>query len=59
MFKNKADKEKRAKEISSEIDEMASILQKENHYELPTDVLGSYTGTSHDGGSPTQDADDL
>lgn len=27
--------------------------------DIPTDVLGSYTGTPADGGKPEQDADDL
>lgn len=27
--------------------------------EIPTDVLGSYTGAPEDGGRPVQDADDL
>ena len=26
---------------------------------IPTDVLGSYTGVPRDGGQPVQDADDL
>lgn len=27
--------------------------------EIPSDVNGSYTGMSHDGSAPIQDADDL
>ena len=27
--------------------------------EIPSDVLGSYTGAAADGGAPVQDADDL
>ena len=27
--------------------------------EIPTDTLGSYTGSPEDGGRPIQDADDL
>lgn len=27
--------------------------------EIPSDVNGSYTGMSHDGSRPVQDADDL
>ncbi len=27
--------------------------------EIPSDVMGSYTGMSHDGSRPVQDADDL
>ena len=26
---------------------------------IPSDVMGSYTGMSHDGSRPVQDADDL
>ncbi len=33
-------------------------LSKENN-EVPSDVLGSYTGVADDGGVPEQDADDL
>ncbi|MBQ4604047.1 MAG: hypothetical protein IJB16_05530 [Clostridia bacterium] len=30
-----------------------------NDDDIPTDVLGSYTGTPYDGLRPVQDADDL
>lgn len=30
-----------------------------NEDDIPTDVLGSYTGTPYDGERPIQDADDL
>lgn len=30
-----------------------------NEDDIPTDVLGSYTGTPYDGERPVQDADDL
>lgn len=36
-----------------------SILPTMNQEEIPSDVLGSYTGTGADGLSPEQDADDL
>lgn len=37
----------------------AEIFPTLNQGEIPSDVLGSYTGTSRDGEIPTQDADDL
>lgn len=33
-------------------------LQHRSH-DIPSDVLGSYTGSSMDGSRPVQDADDL
>ena len=35
------------------------VLPQQNRGEIPSDVLGSYTGTAADGGRPVQDADDL
>ena len=37
----------------------ASQLRNINSGEIPSDTMGSYTGTSYDGGPPEQDADDL
>ena len=37
----------------------ASPLRSINSGEIPSDTMGSYTGTSYDGGPPEQDADDL
>ena len=37
----------------------ASPLRNINNGEIPSDTMGSYTGTSYDGGPPEQDADDL
>ena len=39
--------------------EAAGTLPKEGRGEIPSDVLGSYTGAARDGGRPIQDADDL
>jgi len=36
-----------------------SILKQEGKSDIPSDVLGSYTGTPVDNGTPIQDADDL
>ena len=42
------------------LEEVTKVLTKASKSDtLPTDVLGSYTGESHDGGRPVQDADDL
>ena len=37
----------------------AEILPTMNQGSIPSDVLGSYTGTALDGLYPVQDADDL
>ena len=42
--------------ISDERVEQINILRDQSKH---SDVLGSYTGTSADGGKPVQDADDL
>lgn len=42
--------------ISDEELEAIEVLRDESAH---SDVLGSYTGTSADGGKPVQDADDL
>lgn len=34
-------------------------VRKRKKEEIPSDVLGSYTGTAADGSPPVQDADDL
>ena len=39
--------------------EDAVTLRQQGRGEIPSDVLGSYTGTPVDGGVPVQDADDL
>ena len=36
-----------------------STLKQEGKSDIPSDVLGSYTGTPVDNGTPIQDADDL
>ena len=36
-----------------------STLKQEGKSDIPSDVLGSYTGTPVDNGKPIQDADDL
>ena len=37
----------------------AEALREQGRGEIPSDVLGSYTGTPADGVHPEQDADDL
>lgn len=59
MFQMKPGKEKKGKDEGRKIRDMAAALRTENHSEIPADVMGSYTGTPYDGGTPTQDADDL
>ena len=39
--------------------EEARTLQRQGRGEIPSDVLGSYTGTPEQGEMPEQDADDL
>jgi len=40
-------------------DELTKIMSEQSRKDIPSDVLGSYTGTPVDGGVPVQDADDL
>lgn len=37
----------------------ANTLKRQGRGEIPSDVLGSYTGTAEDDPVPEQDADDL
>ena len=46
------DKNQKKKPCLCEMSKMSAEPQS-------TDVLGSYTGTAHDGSQPVQDADDL
>ena len=41
------------------IDGMTQILPQISSAPIPSDVLGSYTGTAEDYEAPVQDADDL
>ena len=41
------------------ISELIAVIRGQNRGDIPTDVLGSYTGLSRDGDLPIQDADDL
>ena len=41
------------------VNSAAETLAQERLGDVPSDVLGSYTGTPVDGGVPEQDADDL
>lgn len=47
------------KSEKEKIQNMVSVLRKESQWEIPSDVLGSYTGTSVEQDDPEQDADDL
>lgn len=40
-------------------DQASEALREQGRGDIPSDVLGSYTGTPADGGRPIQDADDL
>jgi hypothetical protein len=46
-------------QIDSKVEKIAATLQDMSKSEIPTDVMGSYTGTARDGDTPIQDADDL
>ena len=59
MLENKENTLKDKKQGETEIKEMAFTLRNMSKSEIPTDVMGSYTGTARDGDSPVQDADDL
>ena len=48
-------KQKKKKVNNIKIQDIAQTLREPNN----TDISGSYTGTSRDGGKPVQDADDL
>ena len=50
-------KEKKQKKKIIEMPPYNDPMNKEG--EIPTDVLGSYSGTPLDGSQPVQDADDL
>lgn len=39
--------------------ELAQAMRRMQQGPIPSDVLGSYTGTDEEGGAPVQDADDL
>ena len=38
---------------------LAATIRETGKEEIPSDVLGSYTGTAEDQNAPEQDADDL
>jgi len=51
---------KKAEEAVREYRMSNKLNQNQNeHSNIQSDVLGSYTGMSYDGGEPDQDADDL
>ncbi|MGX8709469.1 MAG: hypothetical protein ACQGTM_04390 [bacterium] len=59
MFENWRKNRKKENKEYTDVDKMASTLPNMSKSEIPTDVLGSYTGTARDGEKPDQDADDL
>lgn len=59
MFWRKPEKTKTEKKSRSKVEALSDTMRTENRGEIPTDVMGSYTGTPYDGGMPSQDADDL
>ena len=44
---------------SVRMEELIAVIRGQNRGDIPTDVLGSYTGLCRDGDLPVQDADDL
>ena len=52
-------KRKNDKQVIYTTRDAVQQLRGMNNGAIPSDVMGSYTGTSHDGDSPEQDADDL
>ena len=38
---------------------LTAVIRRQNQGEIPSDVLGSYTGMDENGEVPEQDADDL
>ncbi|TGJ77840.1 hypothetical protein [Caproiciproducens galactitolivorans] len=54
-----ADRKQRCERKEGKAYKMASTLPNMGRGDIPSDILGSYTGTSQDGQKPDQDADDL
>lgn len=52
-------KKRPATSISPKVRDDSRTLRQQGRGDIPSDVLGSYTGTPEDGGVPEQDADDL
>ena len=50
---------KKRKKKTKNVKEASAVLPGANKTDTPSDIIGSYTGTSADGGRPDQDADDL
>lgn len=50
---------KQASQQRVPISELIAVIRGQNRGDIPTDVLGSYTGQCRDGDRPVQDADDL
>ena len=52
--------EQKGREVQKEnLKHIARTLREMNQAEIASDILGSYTGLTHDGEQPEQDADDL
>lgn len=45
--------------VSDKLEEESRTLRRQGRGPIPSDVLGSYTGTPESGEVPEQDADDL
>lgn len=56
---NKKLSERAVKKINRKAEEIADIWSGDTNEEIPSDVLGSYTGNPIDTDRPIQDADDL
>ena len=57
--REKNHKRKNDKDTMYKAREAMQQLRDINKGEIPSDTMGSYTGTSYDDGNPEQDADDL
>lgn len=52
-------RQRRYERKEEKVGKVASTLPNMSRGDIPSDILGSYTGTPRDGEKPDQDADDL
>jgi len=57
--KRRREQEKKFGYLQQNIDGITAVFPQMSSGTIPSDVLGSYTGTPEDNHQPTQDADDL
>lgn len=58
-MKEEREQNRTQKQRGHRIITLAATIRKQNQGEIPSDLLGSYTGTGENGEKPEQDADDL